>query len=641
MHARLHLVFVAGIVFGMTGWSQTTWYVDVNASPPGNGTLASPYARIQYAISRTTTVAGDTVLVLPGTYLTKIDFLGKAITLTGQAGAASTVIDAQLSGSAVSFVHGEGPGSVLRDLTIAGGLGTGPNGDRRGGGIRCIGSSPTLEDLVITGNRANMGAGVYLENSAAVLNRCSIRQNTEIHYLDAYLYGAGVYATCSSSPTLTDCTIEQNRYAFNGGGIYGAGTYIRCTIRSNSAFYGGGAYSAGCNLQFFDCTIVENTASSIDGDCGPCGGVYGPATLTGCLLSKNIGCLRGGGACDSTLLSCVISENSCFVGPFTSSPPSGGGTSECFLTDCDVVANTVTGYDLQFLPGVGGGLAGGGAVRSRIHGNRAITGYGGGAASAALTHCTLFGNSATSGGGLHVGGGSTIPVSNSILHGNSPDEIATSSGGTALVSYSDVRGGYAGTGNIGDDPRLWGPLHGDFHLKPGSPCIDTGDPTSPLDPDGTRADMGAIPFVTNYCGDPGSFCLAKINSQSCAPGTGHTGTATVSGPDDFHVTATQFLNNKTGFLFWSRNPKLPPFNAGVACLRGPIVRTSPQNSGGTAPPGTNCSGTYDFHFSQAYRVSRGILAGDTIYAQYYSRDPAHSDGSGLSLSDAFEFTVCP
>ncbi len=33
-----------------------------------------------------------------------------------------------------------------------------------------------------------------------------------------------------------------------------------------------------------------------------------------------------------------------------------------------------------------------------------------------------------------------------------------------------------------------------FHLLPGSPCIDSGDPSSPLDPDSTRADIGAYFF---------------------------------------------------------------------------------------------------------------------------------------------------
>jgi hypothetical protein len=42
------------------------------------------------------------------------------------------------------------------------------------------------------------------------------------------------------------------------------------------------------------------------------------------------------------------------------------------------------------------------------------------------------------------------------------------------------------------DPLLVDPTHLDFTLAASSPCIDSGDPTTPHDPDGTRADIGAI-----------------------------------------------------------------------------------------------------------------------------------------------------
>jgi hypothetical protein len=61
------------------------------------------------------------------------------------------------------------------------------------------------------------------------------------------------------------------------------------------------------------------------------------------------------------------------------------------------------------------------------------------------------------------------------------------------VTYSDIEDGWTGTGNIDADPLFVDPLNNDFHLQAGSPCIDAGDPNSPLDPDGTRADMGVIP----------------------------------------------------------------------------------------------------------------------------------------------------
>ncbi len=66
------------------------------------------------------------------------------------------------------------------------------------------------------------------------------------------------------------------------------------------------------------------------------------------------------------------------------------------------------------------------------------------------------------------------------------------------VHYNDVwdiTSGFwppgGGQGNINEDPQFSDTLNGDFTLLSTSPCIDAGDPTSPLDPDNTVADMGA------------------------------------------------------------------------------------------------------------------------------------------------------
>jgi hypothetical protein len=55
----------------------------------------------------------------------------------------------------------------------------------------------------------------------------------------------------------------------------------------------------------------------------------------------------------------------------------------------------------------------------------------------------------------------------------------------------------------------------DYHLTAGSPCIDAGDPNTPLDPDGTVADLGAFyydqrPSATpHFVAQPSAFGLSS------------------------------------------------------------------------------------------------------------------------------------
>ena len=81
---------------------------------------------------------------------------------------------------------------------------------------------------------------------------------------------------------------------------------------------------------------------------------------------------------------------------------------------------------------------------------------------------------------------------NNIVWNFTDQELYTFNGSVITVNYSDIKGGYTGTGNIDSYPMFVDSAAGDYHLAYGSPCIDTGDPDSPLDPDNTRADMGAF-----------------------------------------------------------------------------------------------------------------------------------------------------
>ena len=109
-----------------------------------------------------------------------------------------------------------------------------------------------------------------------------------------------------------------------------------------------------------------------------------------------------------------------------------------------------------------------------------------------LTNCTI----AKGDTGLSITGGSAF-VSNTIIWDNDLGIVRT--GGLYLVEYSDVQGTISpgsskGVGVISADPNFADATARDFSLAPPSPAIDAGDTTSADDPDGSVADMGALPF---------------------------------------------------------------------------------------------------------------------------------------------------
>ena len=81
----------------------------------GGGT----HTTIQSAINDAT--HGDEIIVFPASYLEKINFLGKAITLRSSDGADVTIIDGNGAFHVVQCVSGEGPDTILDGFTITGG----------------------------------------------------------------------------------------------------------------------------------------------------------------------------------------------------------------------------------------------------------------------------------------------------------------------------------------------------------------------------------------------------------------------------------------------------------------------------------------------------------------------------------------
>ncbi|HPQ42285.1 MAG TPA: DUF1565 domain-containing protein, partial [bacterium] len=84
---------------------------------------------------------------------------------------------------------------------------------------------------------------------------------------------------------------------------------------------------------------------------------------------------------------------------------------------------------------------------------------------------------------------SDLTLENCILWGNTRDY--TINDGELTIRYSVVEDGYAGEGNISDDPHFIDPDHGDYRIRKISPCIDAGNPSDPVPPNGGDCiDMG-------------------------------------------------------------------------------------------------------------------------------------------------------
>ncbi len=128
-----------------------------------------------------------------------------------------------------------------------------------------------------------------------------------------------------------------------------------------------------------------------------------------------------------------------------------------------------------------------------------------------------------------------------------PDAMYSDFGPEKFVSvkYCALSESWPGEGNITSDPLFKNAAAGDFHLQEGSPCIDAGDPATPLDPDGSRADIGV--YVAKSQPSPLSVNITR-------PGSGalYLAPATIA----IDATATAAAGNVTRVEFFEGSRKL-------------------------------------------------------------------------------------
>jgi hypothetical protein len=380
---------------------------------------------------------GDMVLVAPGEYVITmpITFRGKAITVKSETGPDETTIRMGT------------PADTNRACVVVF-----ENGET---------SASILDGFTITGGRgfffpslnAFGSGGILFNASSGTVRDCAIVQNSTE-------YGGGITCAYVCSPSLIDCTIAENVAEMDGGGVHVWG---------------------GASLTMTDCTIRGNSAKSTVSTMGIGGGVVcytnSSTTMTNCTIVSNMARLGGGLYC---------AENSTVT-----------------MTYCAVIGNMAH----WACGGIGTYLNSSATVGNCVFARNTAVSLSGGMS------CSLNGGSAA--------------VTNSIFWENTAPqapEIFVRSGGTLDITYSNVVGGQNGVtvegdhtlnwgaGNIDVDPCFADANNEDYHLKSEagrwnpnnqvwvkdevtSPCIDAGDPMSPIGlepfPNGGFVNMGA------------------------------------------------------------------------------------------------------------------------------------------------------
>ena len=184
----------------------------------------------------------------------------------------------------------------------------------------------------------------------------------------------------------------------------------------------------------------------------------------------------------------------------------GGGM---YVSDCSPTINKCVFYDNQAAMGVG--LANDEAPDTTITNCSFIRNigenYGAGMynyrSPVTIINCTFNKNMSISyGGAMSNQWYSDVTIKNCVFWEDSAiwdDEIHLTSS-TPVITFTDIQGGWAGTGNINTDPLFVG--YPDVHLQYDSPCRDTATPeASILDdldgntrPSGFGYDMGAYEY---------------------------------------------------------------------------------------------------------------------------------------------------
>jgi hypothetical protein len=356
------------------------------------------------------------------------------------------------------------------------------SGDWEGNDIDVNNPLDLLDEPTRSDNHGPIVISGYSADPTAILDGFTITGGCSRAVPFEIIVGGGGMRIDTGSPTISNCTFIGNAALASGGGMLNRNNanpiITNCKFINNYANGGSGVYNASSSPIFSQCLFEGNHANN--------GG--GIANLNEWWQGLEQ-------SCNPKIINCIFSGNY--------SKQRGGGID--FSEDCNSI----------------------------------------------VINCLFNANFAKDGRALSMDSSFSvnhIQLTNCILW-DGGNEISESIPSTLSVTYSNIQGGWEGIGNIGIDPLFTNPgywadannpniivepndsnavwVEGDYHLKSQagrydpiseswiiddvtSPCIDAGDPNSPIGyepfPNGGYINMGAYGGTSeaskSYFGEP-------------------------------------------------------------------------------------------------------------------------------------------